>query len=199
MKSSSLRKAILLLGWLFCVLAPAQTQNRVEEMLREHRRELNAAAAQFGVSPRLLASIVVAEQSMNVKPGEPTLDYVFARSGYNSSLGLAQIKVATAEWIEHQLGDSNSRFYLGGSLRATIPPAQSAAERIDRLTVPAMNLLYAAAYVAMIEKLWSQELHAPAIASSKTAIIATVYSLGVLNSRREVRAPHANPQANDFG
>jgi len=87
-----------------------------KEILVENKAYINKYAKIFEVSPRLLASIIYSEHKLNLKPGESTLDYIFAKSGYNSSLGVAQIKISTAEWIEQQINNKQSQFYLGVSI-----------------------------------------------------------------------------------
>ncbi|MGB2869112.1 MAG: hypothetical protein WBD36_11720 [Bacteroidota bacterium] len=185
---------------LLLILAnPARAQDKAEDLIREKQEEIRVAATRFHFSPRLLAGIVYAEQSLNVRSGEQVVDYVLARSGYNSSVGLAQVKVKTAGWVEEQLVNRESPFYLGDSLEQLIPAATSESERIERLNEPWWNIHYAAAYTAMIEKLWGEFLRKEMLASNRTGIIATLYSVGICRPDGSVRKPHSDPRPNQFG
>jgi hypothetical protein len=167
-------------------------------VLQKHTDEITDAARSFGIAPRLLASIIYAEQSLNVKPGEDILDRVFALSGYNSSIGVAQVKVNTAAWIEAQLADPGSPCFLSDTLHHVLSSA-SRSELARKLSEPATNLKYAAAYVAMIQKLWRPVLDEPAFRLSATGIVATLYSLGLTRSNGSLRLPHPTPRMNRFG
>lgn len=175
------------------------SQGRAEEVLRANRRFVVQAAETFSISPRLLASVIYAEQSLNVSPGEIILDHVLAKSGYNSSMGIAQIKVNTARWIELQLVDEQGEFFLGNDLRKSIGVSDNDAEIIDKLENPKTNFLYAAAYLAMIEKLWRDSLSLETLKSTSQGIKATLYSLGLLRPDGAVRQPHSDAQLNRFG
>ncbi len=170
-----------------------------ESMLKEHRGEIEEAASVFGISPRVLASVVYAERSLNVRPGEDMVDVVLARTGHNSSVGLAQVKVETAFWVSEQLHDPASQFYLGPQAAQVIPPARNWQELIDMLTDDRGNLLYAAAYIAMIQKSWASVLAATGSGPPQVAILATLYSLGLERSDGTIRTPHPGASANHFG
>ncbi len=170
-----------------------------ESMLKEHRREIEVAACVFGISSRVLASVVYAERSLNVRPGEDIVDVVLARTGHNSSVGLAQVKVETAFWISEQLHEPASPFFLNREAAQVIPPARDWQELIDRLTDDRGNLLYAAAYIAMIQKSWGSVLGTTVSGSHQAAIVATLYSLGLERSDGTIRTPHQGASANHFG
>jgi len=170
-----------------------------KEILVENKAYINKYAKIFEVSPRLLASIIYSEHKLNLKPGESTLDYIFAKSGYNSSLGVAQIKISTAEWIEQQINNKQSQFYLGVSISNLIKVSSSRSEVINKLSDPQTNILYAACYVAMILKLWGDELNFSELREIKVGITATLYTLGIVDSEGKTRKPHPNAGMNNFG
>jgi len=132
-------------------------------------------------------------------PGESTLDYIFAKSGYNSSLGISQIKITTAEWIERQINNEQSPFYLGASKSLLIKISSSRSEVINKLSDPQTNILYAACYVAMILKIWGDELSFSEVRDSKVGITATLYTLGIIDSDGKIRKPHPGAAMNVFG
>ena len=127
------------------------------------------------------------------------LDVVFAKSGYNASAGVAQIKVQTAEWIERQLKDEASPFALPGKLLELTKDSNKEEAIVDRLANPATTLRYAAAYVAMILKARDplfKELHSD---EAIVSLVATLYSLGLTRPDGSLRLPHPNARPNSFG
>ena len=170
-----------------------------KEILIENKAYINKYAKLFDLSPRLLASIIYSEHKLNLMPGESTLDYIFAKSGYNSSLGVAQIKITTAEWIEQQINNEQSPFYLGASKSLLIKISSSRSEVINKLSDPQTNILYAACYVAMILKIWGDELNFSELRGSKVGITATLYTLGIVDNEGKTRKPHPNAGMNNFG
>ena len=170
-----------------------------KEIIVENKAYINKYAKVFDISPRLLASIIYSEHKLNLMPGESTLDYIFAKSGYNSSLGVAQIKISTAEWIEQQLNNKQSQFYLGVSISNLIKVSSSRSEVINKLSDPQTNILYATCYVAMILKLWGDELSFSELREIKVGITATLYTLGIVDSEGKTRKPHSNAGMNNFG
>jgi len=187
---------ILPVLFVFC---SAQSGENARAVLVEYKDKIVEAARGFGISPRLLASCIYAEQALNVKPGENILDVVFAKSGYNASVGIAQIKVQTAKWIERQLQDELGPVYLPDRLQALSGNAAKQEAIVDRLANPATNLRYAAAYVAMILKAWGplfKELHSD---EAIVSLVATLYSLGLTRPDGSLRLPHPNAHPNTFG
>jgi len=170
-----------------------------KEIIVENKAYINKYAKVFDISPRLLASIIYSEHKLNLMPGESTLDYIFAKSGYNSSLGVAQIKISTAEWIEQQLNNKQSQFYLGVSISNLIKVSSSRSEVINKLSDPQTNILYATCYVAMILKLWGDELSFSELREIKVGITATLYTLGIVDSVGKTRKPHSSAGMNNFG
>jgi hypothetical protein len=182
-----------LISLVFAATSIVCAQTRGESVLLEHSMSIISAARTFNIDPRLLAAIVYTEQSYNFKPGEAVIDYVFALSGYNSSIGIAQLKVRTAMWIEQNIHNPASRFYLGEKLSAVLPHSKNKYALIENLRDPKINLLYASAYIAILSKIWSSVLPSFRDRAMRASIIATLYSRG------GVREPHLNPKSNAFG
>lgn len=189
---------IMFFSILFCVRLVA-SPNKEEELLIKYKNEINQAADAFNISPRIIASIIYSEHKLNVKLGESVLDFVFAKSGYNSSLGIAQVKINTASWIEKQVHNPGSQFYMGKNIEFLIPISKNSNDLINRLNDPKKNILYAACYIAMIEKIWEPVFSSSSLKNIKCGIIATIYSLGIQNSEGEIRQPHADAKMNHFG
>ena len=168
-------------------------------ILLKHQSEINNAALETGVSARLLASIIYAEHKLNYNLEDKILDGVLAQIGYNSSVGVAQIKVNTASWIKENIHNVNSPFYLGNKIMILVPDTKSREKTIEELSDPKLNILYAACYIAMIEKLWNVQFTDFSLGKIKEGIIATLYCLGIVRSDGSIRYPHMDAKMNNFG
>lgn len=189
----------LLLFFLFTTFVFASDkEERVVNEMAEHQEFICSGARAFGISPRLVASVIYAERFLNYNWEDDLLDGFFAESGYNSSIGFAQIKVTTAFWIEKGVHNTRSLYYLGNDIECRITRSTSRPELIHRLLNDSINILYCCAYLAMIERRWE---NAKVLFSERTetGILATLYSLGVIRFDGTERTPHANPQMNHFG
>lgn len=170
-----------------------------ETILRAYRAEIARAAIDFHQSPRVLASVIFAERSLNVRPAKSMAEGLAARLGYNASLGVAQVKVRTAYYVERHLGELSGDLAPCEEARQKLLVCSASGERIERLEQPFTNLLYAAAYVALISNTWAEVLNAVELQDSRVGIIATLYSLGLELPDGSPRVPHPNPKMNGFG
>ncbi len=182
---------ILLVAFLLC--SSTLASERARAVLVEHNTEILEASRSFGIAPRLLASIIFAEQSLNVKPGEDVLDKVLAMSGYNASVGIAQIKVETARWVYDQIERTSGAHYSPSK----IPFLNSAVS--DSLADCRNNCMYAAAYISLIVQTWKAFLDGIQDSGTKTGYIATLYCLGLVRQDGTVRQPHSQARMNHFG
>jgi hypothetical protein len=173
-------------------------EERVVKEIAEHQELICSAAYTFALSPRLVASIIYAERYLNFNWEDDLLDGLFAESGYNSSVGFAQVKVTTAFWIEKEVHNTQSLYYLGDNAERRFRRSTSRPDLIHRLLNDSINILYCCAYVAMIQHRWE---NAGVFFSeqNETGILATLYSLGAIRFDGSERIPHPNPQMNHFG
>ena len=149
----------------------------------------------FGIHPRLVAGVIFVEQVMNVSWVDRALDVTFANYGFNTSVGIGQVKVETAEWIESVLKDSTSMYFLGQSF-SKVFPSESKQDMINRLGDPKWNTMYVAANIAIILKRWAEAGFAIA---NRSDIVGTLYSTGIQEGGFEKKKPHGNPIPNQFG
>ena len=169
--------ACLSVSTLFCQTSPHA--DAAEAILHDDSVLITAASGLVGVPPRVLASVVFAERSLNSRPAQALEEDVLARCGYNASLGLAQVKMRTASWIEAHLGEIDPSEEVARKLA----PHVGRGELIDRLQAPETNLLYAAVYVALIVRRWAPVLDSQEVRACRTGIIATLYSNSSLIGR----------------
>jgi hypothetical protein len=166
-----------------------------EAILRENAEGIIAAARALDQAPRVLAAVIFAERSLNVRPAQSMEESLLARCGYNASLGVAQVKMQTADWIERHLAEVSP----SAEVAERLAPHLTRSQLIQRLMTPDTNVLYAAAFVALIVKMWAPVLSEPALRRARVGIIATLYSLGLELPDGSLRAPHPDPRMNHFG
>ncbi len=157
---------------------------------------IKKAAKTFGVKKEYVAAIIFAERTLNFDWKDDALDIPMAETGYNSSIGFCQIKMKTAYWIEVQLSDPTSEFYPGRPYQKILPISKSPGEIIQKLQNDSLNILYAAAYIKIIQNYWQKAgfpIH------NRPDILGTLYSTGFYKPNGEIREPNANPKANAFG
>ncbi len=166
--------------------------------LAEKKAFIHSAAILTGISSRIITSVLYAERFLNFNWEDAVLDNVLAYSGYNSSVGFGQIKISTAFWIEQEIRDKSSKYYLGVSMASAIQQSKSRDELIKKVINDSINILYCAAYISMIQKRW-KNAGTFLNKNNETGILGTLYSLGIVNANGEERKPHNNPQMNKFG
>ena len=154
-----------------------------EMIIFKNAQNIRDAAKEYGVNPAILASCIYTEQTTNVD----WIDSVTDRPLFfaDTSIGVAQVKVSTAEKMEN-LG------YMpkteGYKANGRIISRQEAIA--DKLMDDAQCIRYAAAYLRYHQDEWKESY--PEI-DGRTGILATLFNLGERNP------PHANPKPNDFG
>ncbi len=183
---------------LFILLTglPVQEYDTATQALAEHRNLIIEHSELFHVKPRIVAAVIYAERVLNVNWRDTYLDKLMALNRLNSSIGFCQIKLNTARWIENNLNDANSKYFLGDSIAAFFPESIYLDKLIKRLDDPGMNIMYAVAYLAMFQSRWQRD---GVDISSRPDILGTLYSLGAFKTNGEERIPHPDPVPNRFG
>jgi hypothetical protein len=189
---------VVVLSLLQGIMCEAQSGDEtVETVLRENSTFILEGGRVFHVSSRLIASVIYVEHTRNVSWMDREIDPLLADYGLNVSLGLGQVKINTAIWIEDQFSDSSSRYFIRDVVSGTMLKSLSREELINRLLSPGQNVCYIAAYLAMISKRWSD---AGISIANNVEILATLYSAGAVGENGlEKRIPHTNPRPNTFG
>jgi hypothetical protein len=189
-------RALIVGSLLFVLACSASGIREAEQVLRNNSVWIQEAGRCFHISPRTLASVVFVEQALNVTWKDREIDPLLATYGLNVSLGLGQVKIETAQWIERELKDTASLFYLGDSVRSAFPYSNSRDNIVQRLLDPHYNSYYVAAFIAMISSRWES---AGIGITDRIDILATLYSAGVVEKNVEKRKPRPNPEPNSFG
>lgn len=165
--------------------------------LQKDAAVIQKVATETGVSERMIASVVVPEQTRFFTANREIFKSYFEPlkilgSLTQFSLGVSGIKQETALAIEKYASDETSNFYPGNGLAASIAyPAGSNhdSELFNRLTDSKNHYyqyLYTALFIKEIESEW-QKAGYPV--ETKPEVIVTLFNLGFQASH-----PNANPE-----
>ena len=185
---------------IMCFLCPtcilAETATVTQQKLNEHQVLIQAAAQKLDINPCYLSAVIEVERTLNYDWSDDAWDIPLAQLGKNSSIGFAQVKLKTAYFIERQLHDTDSLFYLGKSYENVLQLSQSVNELIGKLKDDTTNILYAGVYLKLMIIRW-QKAGFPI--AQRPDILGTLYSTGLFYNDGTERTPNANPKANEFG
>lgn len=154
-------------------------------------------AEETGVSPRMIAAVVVPEQTRFFTANREVFKRYFEPlkilgSMTQFSLGVSGIKQETAQLIEKYSSDTTSEFYPGEGMDKLIAydvEANKDSQLYNRLTDDKdhyYSYLYAALFIKQIESQWKR---AGFDVSDKPEVIVTLFNIGFAHSK-----PNANPQ-----
>ena len=165
--------------------------------LKEQSINIEYASKAFDINDNFLEAITYVERTNNYNWQDEYFDDYLAKKGQNSSIGFCQVKMKTAYWIECQLADSTLEFYPGKKYKYILPVSRSPQEIINKLEDNRTNLLYASAYMRIIQSYWKSKGYP---IDDRVDIIATIFSYGIFSrSTGEPLIPNANPKPNWFG
>ncbi len=190
---------IKITGSIIIVLAcpvSAEPADTTLEKIRINRETIHEAARKFAVNPSYLAAIIYTERTLNYDWSDAAFDVALALSNKNSSIGFCQIKLKTAYFIERQFHDTNSVYFPGEHYQPLLKISQTPKELIEKLVNDRTNILYAAAYLHLMQTRWK---NAGFLIDGRPDILGTLYSTGLYNNDGTERQPNPNPRANDFG
>ena len=150
---------------------------------------INKAAEEFGVDPKLIAAVIYTEQANNMNFRDVLTDGIGGFYGIDTSIGIGQVKVSTAKLLEDKGYMPKTRAEEGGwslpifgFVSGTITMARS-----KKLKDDATNIKYVAAYIKLIQNTWEKEY--PAIVNDPK-IVWTLYNTGYLGKN----GPHSKPK-----
>ena len=193
----TLLSIIIAINILYFSHAYAEHPDTTLMRIDEQKAHIAYAAKTFNINPDYLRAIIYVERTNNYNWRDEYFDDYLAKKGQNSSIGFCQIKMKTAYWVECQLADSSSEFYCGEQYADILPVSNTAQDIIYKLNNEQTNLLYAAAYMRIIQSYWEK---AGFSIDDRIDIIATIFSYGMFSRETgEPLKPHGEPKANYFG
>ena len=174
----------------------AESHEKSYSKIIERKELIISASEKFDVNPIYLSAIIYTERTRNYDWTDEAFDEAIARVGQNSSLGFSQVKMKTAYFIERQLSDSTSKFYCGKKYENILKVSKTPFQLIEKLKSDSLNILYASAYLRVIQNYWSKSGYS---IDNSPEIIGSLYQLGLFHPNGKVREPHFYPKANEFG
>lgn len=159
---------------------------RAHRIVKENANIIKTASKEFSVDPVIVAGVIYQEQAMNVDFTDALTDYIGGLVGVNTSIGIGQVRVKTAEALERVYPQLHP-VAAGKEVVATN------LTRVEFLKNPVMNIRYVAAKIAFEQERWSE---AGFDMRNRPEILGTLYNIG---SVEEPIEPHSIPDANDFG
>lgn len=169
--------------------------NVVKIGLTNDQEVLNDVAKTVDLSPRIIAGAVIGEQIRFFTTDRAQFESYFepVKKFINLtqfSYGIAGIKPDTARFVEENIKNPNSQFYLGEKYAHMLdyaPGVNSDNERIVRLNDESHRYSYL--YVALIQKMLIAQWKKSGIDISKNpGVISTLYNIGFSASK-----PHKDP------
>lgn len=168
----------------------------LKDAINKDKESIDKAGKVVGVHPRIITSLIVAEQMRLFFSERALFESYFAPMkvlGNQSqfSWGVLGLKENTAKEIEAHLSDTTSPFYIGPEYEHLLDfkTADHDTERFERITNKKSRYytyLYAGLYIKQIETQW---LNAGYPINDKPGVLATLYNIGFVHSK-----PNANPQ-----
>ncbi len=174
----------------------AENPDTTLQKINKNIKLIKEASGKFNIDYKNLSSVIFVERTLNYNWEDDALDEILADAGLNSSIGFCQVKMKTAYWIEKQISDSTSTFYPGKNYENILNLSGSPKEIILKLENDSLNILYAAAYIKIMQNRWKNEGFP---IGNKPQIIGTLYSTGLFHPNGEERKPNKNPKSNKFG
>jgi len=144
LKWFAIMMAICLIFILSAVLRPKIKEIRTERYMSKYWETIRQVCEKSSLSPSEYFSVVFAERLHNVNHLDKA-DFSRARLGFDASVGFAQMKISTCEWVE-----------LHHPKRLPFSPSKDRFHLIHRLSFPDTNIVYSVVYCRIIQDLYKK-------------------------------------------
>jgi len=166
----------------------------LSEALTKDREVIRKAAGDANISPRILVSVVIAEQIRFFASNRENFKRVFEPLKIlgtlsQFSLGVSGIKPETAKLIEDNLKNQNGEFYISKEYEHILDYKEGEGDIYSRLTDEHnhyYSYLYTALFIKEVEAQWKRNGND---ISNRPEILATIFNLGFSKS-----IPKNNPE-----
>ncbi|MBU1180154.1 DUF1402 family protein [Patescibacteria group bacterium] len=163
-----------------------KAEKRAANLIKLYSRFIKKAGSEFGVDPTIIGAAIFQEQATNVNFIDNLTDYMGGILHLNTSVGVGQVRVATAGLLENYYDEL--KLPIRKNLFIDLTPV-----RVERLKDPQINIRYVAAKINFSQNRWAK---AGYNISKKPEILGTLYNIEDINNPIK---PHPNPKANKFG
>ena len=168
------------------IYAQTEPEKRAARIIEDNAKIIVQAATEFQVDPIMVGAVIYQEQAENVNFIDTLTDYLGGVLHINTSIGVAQIRLDTAEALEKEYPSLDPN-------RIESIFIDYNTVRVERLKDPFTNIRYAAAKIQFSQNRWNAAGHD---ISDKPSIVGTLYNIEDVNHPIK---PHGNPQPNNFG
>jgi hypothetical protein len=190
-------RTIFIAVYIFsCNFTVAKNPDSTLSKILTKKNIIEKICKEFNIDMKTLSAIIFVERRENYTWEDDAMDEYLAQVGLNSSIGFCQVKMKTAYWIENQLIDTNSIYFPGQAYFGKLQISKKPQEIIDRLKNDSLNIMYAAAYLRIMNSRWEKESYP---INNRPEILGTLYSTGLFYKNGDERKPNNNPKANKFG
>lgn len=159
---------------------------RAANIIKNNTNLIKEGAKEFKVDPVIVGAVIYQEQATNVNFVDTLSDYIGGLLHLNTSIGIGQIRVKTAELLEEHYPKLDPYRIKHIFIDYT-------AVRVERLKDPLTNIRYVAAKIHFSQSHWKK---AEFDIKNKPEVLGTLYNIEKIDKPIE---PHANPQINEFG
>ena len=136
-----------------------KTKEEVAELIRDNAQYIKDAAEAYGVDPKIVAGVIYAEQVKNVNYADMAGDWVGYYGLLDTSIGLGQVKISTAKFIEDMGYIPKTSATEGGwdlPIMGPVYGTQTMAREM-RLENNQVNTMYVAAYLKYFQDTWEEK------------------------------------------
>jgi len=159
---------------------------RAENIIKDNTYLIKQAAREFSVDSIIIGAVIYQEQSTNVNFVDTLGDYIGGLLHLNTSIGVGQVRVNTAEALERIYPKLDP--YRKDSIFIDYNVV-----RVERLKDVLTNIMYVAAKLKFSQDRWAE---AGFDISNKPDILGTLYNIEDID---KPITPTKNPKPNDFG
>ncbi|MBW7889313.1 MAG: hypothetical protein H3C35_13315 [Bacteroidetes bacterium] len=160
---------------------PIYTNYFTDSSFIENKSAIDKVSQEFNLSPRILVSVLYAERGLNYSYLDEELDFLLIESGINASAGFSQIKYKTAKWIEKEMTNKKSQYWINEQAAILIGKSNDDKELIQKLSNIESNIRFAGAYLAMMIQRWKQDSINIAYSADT---LGTMYSSGICSPKK---------------
>lgn len=166
--------------------AETKAEIRATNIVKNNSSNIINAAKEFGVDPVIVGAVIYQEQATNVNFIDVLTDYMGGLLHINTSIGVGQIRVKTAELLEEHYPNLDPH-------RLESIFVEYNTVRVMRLKDPLTNIRYVAAKIHFSQSRWKK---AGFDIKNNPEILGTLYNIEDIKNPIE---PHSNPETNEFG
>lgn len=163
-----------------------ESEKRAGDIIQKNAGIIKDAAKRFNINPVIVGAVIYQEQATNVNFIDTLTDYIGGILHFNTSIGIGQVRVKTAELLEEYYSALNfydqDKWFIDYNL-----------VRVERLKDPLTNIKYVAAKIHFSQDRWEK---AGFSIKEKPEILGTLFNIEDIANPIK---PNATPKANSFG